>query len=80
LPDPVDRLLGYVDFRKAILHGELAEYTCLLGTLLQEVYETHPLIREACAQGISENARHTHGVEPRRLPLWRRRQYPIGCC
>src|ERR1700738_3853238 len=23
LPDPVDRLLGYVDFRKAILQGEL---------------------------------------------------------
>ena len=23
LPDPVDRLLGYIDFRKAILRGEL---------------------------------------------------------
>src|SRR5580698_8771862 len=30
LPDPLDRLLGYVDFRKALLQGELPEYTCLL--------------------------------------------------
>src|SRR6202051_4193872 len=28
LPDPLDRVLAYVDFRKAILQGELPEYTC----------------------------------------------------
>src|ERR1700682_4262499 len=56
LPDPVDRLLGYVGFRKAILQGELSEYTCLLGTMVQEAYDTHPPIREACDEGISENA------------------------
>src|ERR1700743_1767214 len=32
LTDPVDRLLGYVDFRKAILQGKLPEFTCLVGT------------------------------------------------
>ena len=46
--DPVDRLLGYVEFRKAILMGELPEFTCLLGTMVQETYETHPAIRTAC--------------------------------
>jgi len=56
LPDPVDRLLGYVDFRKAILQGDLPEFTCLLGTMVQEAYETHPLIREACDKCISEHA------------------------
>src|SRR5262245_54102529 len=30
LADPVERLLGYLDFRKAILRGELAQYTCFL--------------------------------------------------
>src|ERR1700732_689702 len=35
LSDPLDRLLGYVDFRKAMLQGELPEYTCLLGTMVQ---------------------------------------------
>src|ERR1035437_9753971 len=33
--DPLDHLLGYVDFRAAILTGELPDYTCLLGTLVQ---------------------------------------------
>jgi TetR/AcrR family transcriptional repressor of nem operon len=56
LPDPVDRLLGYIDFRKAILLGELPEFTCLLGTMVQEAYDTHPSIRAACDAGISGHA------------------------
>lgn len=56
LSDPLDRLLGYVDFRKAILKGELPQFTCLLGTMVQEVYETHPLIREACDRYIRAHA------------------------
>ena len=56
LADPLDRLLGYVDFRKAILEGELPEFTCLLGTMVQETYETHPAIREACERHISGHA------------------------
>jgi TetR/AcrR family transcriptional repressor of nem operon len=54
LPDPVDRLLGYVEFRKALLQGELPEFTCLLGTMVQEAYRTHPAIRAACESGLSE--------------------------
>ena len=54
--DPLDRLLGYVDFRKAILQGELPEYTCLLGTMVQETYETHPAIRKACDRCIGAHA------------------------
>jgi TetR/AcrR family transcriptional regulator, transcriptional repressor for nem operon len=59
LPDPVDRVLGYVEFRKAILLGELPQFTCLLGTMVQEAYETHPAIREACDKYI---AAHAHTV------------------
>src|SRR6202789_751447 len=33
--DPLARLLGYIDFRSEILRGDLADYTCLLGTLVQ---------------------------------------------
>src|SRR5260370_42198165 len=36
LPDPLDRLLGYVEFRKALLVGEVSEYTCPIGTMVQE--------------------------------------------
>ena len=55
LPDPRDRILGYVDFRAAILQGELYEYTCLLGTTVQETYATHPELREAADHGMSEH-------------------------
>jgi TetR/AcrR family transcriptional regulator, transcriptional repressor for nem operon len=54
--DPLDRLLGYVDFRKAMLKGELPEYTCLLGTMIQETYETHPAIRKVCDRCIGAHA------------------------
>jgi TetR/AcrR family transcriptional regulator, transcriptional repressor for nem operon len=56
LSDPLDRLLGYVDFRKAILRGELPEFTCLVGMMVQEVYETHPAIRAACERSICGHA------------------------
>ena len=65
--DPLDRLLGYVDFRAAILTGELADYTCLLGTLVQETYATHPEIRAACEQALSSHvAELTRDVEAAR--------------
>jgi TetR/AcrR family transcriptional repressor of nem operon len=51
--DPLDRLLGYLDFRAAILTGELSDSTCLLGTLVQETYATHPQLRAACEQALS---------------------------
>jgi TetR/AcrR family transcriptional repressor of nem operon len=54
--DSLERLLGYVDFRIAILRGDLAEFTCLLGTMVQETYETHPAIRAACDRHISDHA------------------------
>jgi TetR/AcrR family transcriptional repressor of nem operon len=55
LQDPLDRLLGYLDFRAAILTGELPDYTCLLGTLVQETYATHPRIRAACDLAMSSH-------------------------
>ncbi len=54
--DPLDRLLAYVDFRKAMLSGELSDFTCLAGTMVQEVYDTHPALRDACNRSISEHA------------------------
>ena len=51
--DSLDRLLGYVDFRVGLLRGELPDYTCFLGTLLQETYATHPEIRAACERGLA---------------------------
>jgi TetR/AcrR family transcriptional regulator, transcriptional repressor for nem operon len=54
--DPLDRVLGYVDFRRAILRGEIPEFTCLLGTMVQETFATHPALREACDTHLSAHA------------------------
>ncbi|MGE4336851.1 MAG: TetR/AcrR family transcriptional regulator [Pigmentiphaga sp.] len=54
--DPLDRILGYLAFRKELLQGEVPEFTCLVGTMTQEVYETAPIIREACDRSISDHA------------------------
>jgi TetR/AcrR family transcriptional repressor of nem operon len=56
--DPLERVLGYIDFRKAILQGTLPEFTCLAGTMVQETYETAPAIRDACARSIHEHAKN----------------------
>jgi TetR/AcrR family transcriptional repressor of nem operon len=56
LDDPLQRFLGYIDFRMSILRGELPHFTCLLGTMVQEAYQTQPAIREACEQEISGHA------------------------
>ena len=54
--DPLDRVLTYVDFRKAILQGTVPEFTCLVGTMVQETYRSHPAIRDACADSIVGHA------------------------
>jgi TetR/AcrR family transcriptional regulator, transcriptional repressor for nem operon len=54
--DPLDRVLGYLDFRKSILKGEIAEFTCLVGTMVQEIYRTNPDICQACDASISGHA------------------------
>jgi TetR/AcrR family transcriptional repressor of nem operon len=54
--DPLDRVLGYIEFRKAILKGGVREFTCLAGTMVQETYETHPAIRAAADRSISGHA------------------------
>jgi TetR/AcrR family transcriptional repressor of nem operon len=55
--DPRARLLGYLDCRAGMLGTITAEnmsaYTCLLGTLVQETFATHPQIRKACEKGMA---------------------------
>lgn len=54
--DPLDRLLAYVDFRKALIQGKPAEFTCFAGTTVQEVHATYPAIRDACGASITDHA------------------------
>ena len=54
--DPLDRVLAYVDFREALVEGELPEFTCLVGTMVQETYDASPAIRQACRDSIFGHA------------------------
>jgi len=55
--DPLSRLIAYVEFRKAILTGELPDFTCFSGTIIQEAYRTHPDVSAACALNIAGHAK-----------------------
>jgi TetR/AcrR family transcriptional repressor of nem operon len=57
LADPRARVLGYIDFRASLIQGEFADFTCLLGTMVQETYNTHPDICAACNEAILFHAR-----------------------
>ena len=54
--DPLDRVLAYVAFRRSMIEGDVAQFCCLVGTMAQDVYETSPAIRDACAKSIFGHA------------------------
>ena len=59
--DPLGRILAYVAFRWAIIEGDPAQFTCLVGTMVQEVHQDWRAIREACSASILGHA----------VPRWR---------
>ena len=52
LPDPLDRIFGYLDLRASLISGSPAEFTCLAGTMVQEAFESSPAVRAACESSI----------------------------
>lgn len=54
--DPLERIMGYLDLRAALVHGTPADYGCLVGTMAQEVFETAPAVRDACGASILGHA------------------------
>lgn len=54
--DPLDRVLGYIDFRSQLIEGPVEGFTCVAGTMVQEAFHTSPAIRDACDASISGNA------------------------
>lgn len=53
LADPLDRLLGHIDFRLSMLDGPAEDYSCFVGTMVQEAYATNDRIRAACEASIN---------------------------
>lgn len=56
LPDPVDRVLAYLDFRIALIAGPAETFSCVAGTMVQESFVSSAAIRAACRASIWANA------------------------
>ena len=56
-PDPVDRVLGYIDLRIALIGGPVETFSCVAGTMVQEAFRSSAAIRMACEASIMGNAR-----------------------
>jgi TetR/AcrR family transcriptional repressor of nem operon len=57
-PDPLDRVLAYLDLRRDLARGSAAEYSCLAGTAVQEMHAASPAIRAAAREAIESGAAH----------------------
>ncbi|WP_374397058.1 TetR/AcrR family transcriptional regulator [Tabrizicola sp.] len=58
LPDPLDRVFGYIDLRRALLGQPVPEFSCVAGTTVQEAYETSIPIREAAERSVRSGFEH----------------------
>ena len=56
MPDPCERILAYINFCAHIVQGDWADVTYLLGTMMQETFDSHPAIRAACRDAIESHA------------------------
>jgi TetR/AcrR family transcriptional repressor of nem operon len=54
--DPLQRILAYIEFRKELVSGEIPDFTCLVGTMVQEAYGSSDGIRDACWRAIAGHA------------------------
>jgi len=57
LADPLERVLGYIDLRIALLAGPAQSFSCVAGTMVQEAFLTSEAIRAACHDSIMGNAK-----------------------
>jgi TetR/AcrR family transcriptional repressor of nem operon len=55
-PDPVARVMTYIEHRLMLIEGSPAEFCCYAGTIVQELHDSSPALRDACAQSIFGHA------------------------
>ena len=63
--DPLERLLAHIDFRLSMLDGPVEGFTCFVGTMVQEAYNSSDPIRAACDASITAYAKRlAEDIEP----------------
>lgn len=55
--DPLDRVLAYIDFRARLLDGPPELFSCVAGTMVQEMFRESGAIRGACRASIFGHAK-----------------------
>lgn len=53
MADPLDKLLAHIDFRGAMIGGPAEDWTCFVGTTVQEAFATSDQLREAANASIT---------------------------
>lgn len=56
-PRAIDRVLGYIDLRTALIGGPPEDFSCVAGTMVQESFRSSEAIRKACESSILGNAK-----------------------
>jgi TetR/AcrR family transcriptional repressor of nem operon len=56
LEDPLDRLLAHIDFRAAMMEGPAENFSCYVGTMVQESFASSDTLRAAADASISAYA------------------------
>lgn len=54
--DPLERVLAYIAFRRALIEGPAEAFSCVAGTLVQETFAASETIRAACEAAIFDHA------------------------
>ncbi len=72
--DPLERLFAHIDLRLAMLEGPAEDYSCFIGTVVQEAFATSDPLRVAAdtsltayAEALAEDVQEAidrHGVAP----------------
>lgn len=57
-PDPLDRVFAYLDLRRSFLDWPIPEFSCVAGTAVQELHESHPAIRVAAGASVRSGMAH----------------------
>jgi TetR/AcrR family transcriptional regulator, transcriptional repressor for nem operon len=53
LDDPLERLLGHIDMRMAMIEGPADGFTCFVGTMVQETFASSEALRDASEASIT---------------------------
>ncbi len=53
IEDPLDRYLAHIDFRLAMIAGAAEDYSCFVGTMVQEAFATSDPLRAASDASIT---------------------------